>query len=100
MRVQDLQNLSWRASMADDEGVPWEGRCIEAAWAFARQRANLSASNPYAENALQRIINDLMTELWDNGFSQSEIRTAFEKALLDMPRYAAGEERRGDKTEL
>jgi len=35
-----------------------------------------------------------MTELWDRNFSQSEIRTAFEVAISDMPRYAAGEERR------
>jgi hypothetical protein len=36
----------------------------------------------------------LMTELWDRGFSQSEIGEAFESALIDMPRYAPGEERR------
>ena len=35
-----------------------------------------------------------MTELWDRNFSQSEIQTAFEAAISDMPRYAAGEERR------
>jgi hypothetical protein len=35
-----------------------------------------------------------MTELWDNGFSQSEIGAAFEKAILDMPRYTAGQEKR------
>jgi hypothetical protein len=45
-------------------------------------------------------MNDLMTELWDNGFSQSETRSAFEKAFADMPRYAAGEERRGDRERL
>ena len=36
----------------------------------------------------------LMTELWDQGFSQTEIREAFEAALAAMPDYAAGEERR------
>jgi hypothetical protein len=36
-----------------------------------------------------------MTELWDNGFGQAEIRTVFEEAIRDMPRYAAGQERRG-----
>ena len=36
-----------------------------------------------------------MTELWDKGFSQSEISRAFEGAIADMPRYAAGEERNG-----
>nr|WP_250814276.1 hypothetical protein [Neorhizobium tomejilense] len=42
------------------------------------------------------IINTLMTELWDRNFSQEEIRTAFQAALDDMPRYAAGEERRSN----
>ena len=40
------------------------------------------------------MINYLMTELWDHGFSQSEIRSAFMDALDDMNRYASGEERR------
>ena len=43
---------------------------------------------------LTQHVNDLMTELWDNGFSQTEIREAFEDAVRDMPRYAA-EERYG-----
>lgn len=34
----------------------------------------------------------LITELWDHGFSQTEIREAFEAALAELPRYAAGEE--------
>lgn len=34
-----------------------------------------------------------MTELWDNGSSQSEITTAFNKAIADMPHYATGQER-------
>jgi hypothetical protein len=42
-----------------------------------------------------------MTELWDRNFSQTEIRTAFEEAIIDMPRYTAGEERRSStSTEL
>ncbi len=39
-------------------------------------------------------MTQLMTELWDQGFSQTEIREAFEAALVAMPDYAAGEERR------
>lgn len=80
--------------MASEQDIPWEGRCTDAAWAFARTCAELHRSNPYDGGALKIIINTLMTELWDNGFSQSDIRTAFEKAILDMPRYAAGEEKR------
>jgi hypothetical protein len=78
-----------------EENPPWEGRVSKAAWAFARECIDLRNSNPYELVALDRIINTLMTELWDNGFSQSEIRTAFEQAIADMPRYAAGQERRG-----
>ena len=52
-------------------------------------------ADPYAGKvALEMMINTLITELWDRGFSQTEIRTAFDKALADMNRYAAGEERR------
>jgi len=81
--------------MSDPDDIPWEGQCLVAADAFASRCAELYSSNPYSEVPLQRIINTLMTELWDRGFSQSEIRSAFEKAVADMPRYAAGEERRG-----
>jgi hypothetical protein len=44
--------------------------------------------------ALERVVNTLMTEFWDQGFSQTEIRGAFTAALDDMNRYAAGRERR------
>ncbi len=44
--------------------------------------------------ALESAVNHLMTELWDQGFSQTEIRTVYMAALADMNRYAAGEERR------
>ena len=78
-----------------EEDVPWEILSTDAAWEFARTITNLAKSNPYDYSALDLIINTLMTELWDNGFSQTEIRTAFESAIADMPRYAAGEEKRG-----
>ncbi len=81
--------------MSDADDIPWEGQCLVAADVFASRCAELYSSNPYSEVPLQRIINTLMAELWDRGFSQSEIRSAFEKAVADMPRYAAGEERRG-----
>jgi hypothetical protein len=35
-----------------------------------------------------------MTEFWDRGFSQTEIRNAFAAAMDDMNRYAGGQERR------
>ena len=82
-----------------NDDVPWEGKCHDAAWAFGRQCVDLTKSNPYSDRVdpLGMMINSLMTELWDNGFTQTEIRTAFEEAIRDMPRYAAGEERRGSK---
>jgi hypothetical protein len=44
--------------------------------------------------ALDDLVNYLMTEFWDQGFSQSEIKKAFTEALADMNRYAGGKERR------
>jgi hypothetical protein len=35
-----------------------------------------------------------MTEFWDHGFSETDIRKAFMAAVDDMSRYAAGHERR------
>jgi hypothetical protein len=49
---------------------------------------------PSNNDALRDVISTLMTELWDQRFSQTEIRDAFTTALDDMPRYAAGQERR------
>ena len=81
--------------MDDRADVPWEGQCADAAYEFAQRCASLAARNPYNSAApLSCIINTLMTELWDRSFSQSEIRTAFQEALENMSRYAAGEERR------
>jgi len=81
--------------MIEPEEIPWEGQSYEAAYKFALQCAVLAACNPYNKaTPLSGIINTLMTELWDRNFSQTEIRTAFEEAVRDMPRYAAGEERR------
>ena len=83
--------------MSNENEIPWEGQCFDAAADFAQKCAELYSSNPYSEIPLRSIINTFMTELWDKGFSQSEIRSAFEHAVADMPRYAAGEERRGTK---
>lgn len=88
--------------MTERKEVPWEGQCADAAYQFAFRCADLVTRNPHNLVApLNGIINNLVTELWDRNFSQSEIRTAFEEAIKDMPRYAAGEERRSSmSTEL
>ena len=81
--------------MGEPEEIPWEARCADAAYDFGLRCAEPSSQNPHAPSApLDSIIQGLMTELWDRNFSQSEIRAAFEKAIKDMPRYAAGDERR------
>jgi len=70
---------------------------MDAAYEFGLRCANLAAVNPLPDSIpapLDYFINSLMTELWDRNFSQTEIRNAFEEAIKDMPRYAAGEERR------
>jgi hypothetical protein len=66
-----------------------------AAYNFGVACATFRDTSPFPQVVpLDVIINALMTELWDRCFSQSEIRAAFEDALADMNRYAAGEERR------
>ena len=78
----------------DDDDQTW-ANAIHAAADFGGACATFRNTNPFPQVvALDMIINTLMTELWDHGFSQSEIRAAFEDALGDMNRYAAGEERR------
>jgi hypothetical protein len=56
-------------------------------------RSSRTASR-LAETRRTLSVNCLMTEFWDQFFSQTEIRIAFTAALADMNRYAAGEERR------
>jgi hypothetical protein len=46
-------------------------------------------------SSLVEMVNDLMTELWDNGFGTAEIRAAFEAAAQDVDRYAGPDERSG-----
>jgi hypothetical protein len=75
--------------------TPWETLRTDAAHQFALRCFDLKKSNPYSRPFLDDIIADLMTELWDHGFSQTEIKGAFEQAVAELPRYAAGEERRG-----
>ena len=76
--------------------VPWEGRCLDEAEAFAQRCAELRDCNPYPRPPLEEIVPAFMTALWDRGFSQSDIRNAFERAVAEMRHYTAGEERRSD----
>lgn len=80
---------------------PWEGLRIGAAAAFGLRCRELCDSNPYGTDIpppLDLLMSDLVTELWDQSFSQTEINSAFEGALAALGPYAAGEERRGDRS--
>ena len=73
----------------------WQNRLHEVVRKFGEDLSDLHHANPWPGRPLLPLaINYLMTELWDKGFSQSQIREAYEAAVADMPRYAAGEERR------
>ncbi len=78
-----------------EPGEQLRANCFEASHALAKLSYEYRAGNPWPEiNALDDVVNHFMTELWDWTFSQTEIREAFTKALADMNRYAAGQERR------
>ncbi len=78
----------------DDETV-WISRAVDTAQDFAKSCRKLCGENPSElDSPLTHIMNDAMTELWDSGFSQTEIRDAFIAAIDDLERYAAGEEKR------
>ena len=76
-----------------------EDRVLTRAHTAAAQLADACGELRGFDSSLGRypahhLMNYLMTELWDHGFSQSEIRASFTAALDDMNRYAAGAERR------
>lgn len=76
-----------------DFGDQWQDQSMAAVHQFSDALTGLHKSNPWPDcPLLPHAINHLMTELWDRGFSQSEIREAFDQAIADMPRYAAGQE--------
>ena len=71
----------------------WQDQSMRAVYQFGEALKKLHESNPWPDlPLLPRAMNHLMTELWDHGFSQTEIREAFEEAVADMPRYSGGEE--------
>lgn len=72
-------------------------RSMNAGHDFAETCAQLRDAPESERVSLDEAITFLMTEFWDKGFSQTEIRTAFTGALDEMNRYAGGEEQRGGK---
>lgn len=83
--------------MDDDEQDAWQIKNGLLVQAFARGLVRQHLTNPFEEYAvINELLNDVMTILWDHGFSQTAIREAYENAVEDLPRYAAGQERRFD----
>lgn len=80
-----------------DPGDTWQNRFLSVTSDFGAHCAELRDSNPFAPPALEIIMAFLATELWDRGFSQSEIKAAFEVASSELVGYGAGEDRRGDR---
>ncbi|HVZ30228.1 MAG TPA: hypothetical protein VG839_07530 [Asticcacaulis sp.] len=74
----------------------WQDALFAAGYDYAEVCARLRDDNPMALDALGHSLAYLATELWDRGFSQTEIREAFTEAVTLLVPYAAGEERRGD----
>lgn len=71
----------------------WQSRWLDAIYQLVSNLKELEQANPWPEQPLlPKAMNYLMTELWDRGYSQTQIRQAFEDAVSDMPRYAAGDE--------
>ena len=96
-----MKELKVEGMVTKKDDFPWEGKCIDAAYEFGFRCASLSSQNPYGGiEPLDLLIGALMTELWDRNFSQSEIRSAFEKAMDSLPGYAIQERRSATSTEL
>jgi hypothetical protein len=80
------------------DAEPWGHRYTSVTYEFATQCAKLRDAYPYDDAAaLDAIMVYLATELWDRGFSQSEIKASFETAIDLLKPYCAGEERREDR---
>lgn len=74
-------------------GDEWLDQSMALAQQFGSALHEFGTRNPWPDLPfLPRVMTHLITELWDHGFSQTEIREAFEAALAELPRYAAGEE--------
>ncbi len=80
--------------MADDPDDAWQNRYLSVTYDFAQHCGELRDSNPFDAPALETIAIYLATELWDRGFSQTEIKSAFETATSCLVKYGAGEDRR------
>ena len=73
----------------------WQDEWMNAVHRTAEELGEKHRSNPWPHiPVLPEAMIYLVTELCDRGFSQSEIRQAFDAAMLAMPKYTVGQERR------
>ena len=84
------------AFMADyDPDNKWQDEWMRTVHRVGETLREKHLSNPWPHiPALPEAMKYLATELWDRGFSQTEIREAFEAAIREVPPYAADYERR------
>jgi hypothetical protein len=76
-----------------DKNTAWDSRSSRVTNQFSKECRALCDENPFSlSNPLARVLDDLMTELWDMGFSQTDISQAFSEAVERIPHYAAGED--------
>ncbi|OYU33662.1 hypothetical protein [Novosphingobium sp. PASSN1] len=77
----------------EDSDDKWQDAGLAAVQAFATELRALHQSNPWPNIPLMpQAMAYLMTELWDRGFTQTQIREGFEAALVELPKYTLGDE--------
>ena len=82
--------------MIDDEPDDrWQEEWMGAVQILGEALKEKHRKNPWPHiPVLPEAMKYLMTELWDGGFSGTEIKAAFEAAIHDIPTYTAGADRR------
>lgn len=76
-----------------DPDGEWQDDGFAAIQGFAGSLRDLHNRNPWpCIPILPQALVYLMTELWDRGFTQTQIRNALIAALDELPKYTGGEE--------
>ena len=92
-KKEDCGDVNMHETPSQEDRDAWQTKILEAPYDLSRVLKDLHVTNPWPEYpVLEQAMNTLATELWDRCFSLTEIRSAFEKAVADLPRYAAGQE--------
>ena len=93
--LADIRSADTLLPMTDyDLSDKWQDEWMGAVYRLGELLAEKHQTNPWPHiSLLPEAMRYLMTELWDRGFSLTEIRAAFEAAVLDLPGYAVVEKR-------